>query len=239
MPIYILHYTLVDKILAFIMLKHEKNLLLCLYFIGGKTTSDISDYEYPIDIDSEPNNDYKFAVEEVTGVRIPLPGQKRLSEMADDGTIQTPNGIRYKIVNTKDIPSIEYIQYVQPDGKHASPGEAIKLQNGEIYRGKGGRILYQQEPIRLTYEQSQTNSVKIGLEFNSIDDIDFDFGYNAENMDIEVNIPSSIEEINSKFTDGTKILSDGTILLNDGTQMMPNGDVIRPDGSIVSDSVEL
>jgi hypothetical protein len=225
------------SILSFVMLDYEEHLLFCLHFMGGKINSDISDYEYPIDIDSEPNNEYKFAVDEVTGVRIPLPGQKRPSEMTDDGTIQTPNGIRYKIVITKDIPSIEYIQYIQPDGKHANPGEAIKLQNGEVYRGKGGRILYQQEPIRLIYEQFPTNSVKIGLEFKSIDDLDFDFGYNAENIDIEMNIPSSIEEINSKFTDGTKILSDGTILLNDGTQMMPNGDVILPDGSIGSDSV--
>jgi hypothetical protein len=141
------------------------------------------DSEYPIDIDSDissSSNGYKFAVDEITGVSIPMPGQIKSPVMDDDGIIQTPNGIKYQIINTRSTFPVEYIQYIQPDGRHATPGEAIKLPSGEVYRGKSGRVLYQQDPM-ISAEDENTlmsgETVEMVLEFYPIDDMEFDFGY--------------------------------------------------------------
>jgi hypothetical protein len=105
-------------------------------------------------------------LDEETGEFRPIPGAARLPGMGDDGMFHTPNGIRYKMVNTKN--NYTGIQYIQPDGKYAVYGEAVRLPNGEVYKGKNGKIFYQQNLDTLTWSDFSEDCV-------DIDNLDFDF----------------------------------------------------------------
>jgi hypothetical protein len=103
-------------------------------------------------------------IDEETGEYKPVPGAARLPGMGDDGMFQTPNGIRYKMIHTKN--NHTGIQYIQPDGKYAVYGEAVRLPSGEVYKGKSGKILYQQNLDTLTWSDVP-NCVDIdNLDFN-------------------------------------------------------------------------
>jgi hypothetical protein len=158
------------------------------------------DSQLPIDIDDESSGEisYELTIDKLTGLIMPLVGSEKMPGMEYDGSFQTPNGIRYKVFDRREIDGTEYIQYIQPDGRDAIPGEAIKLPNGEVYRGKNNNILYQQEPslseISIGLYQGENNNWdgqeislseetmeiqwpgQIELKFISIDEMDFDFG---------------------------------------------------------------
>jgi hypothetical protein len=126
---------------------------------------------YSINIDSDrisANEEYEIKIDEATGVNIPASKMRKLPAMSNDGTIQTPNGIRYKI-----------IQYIQPDGNYALTGEAVKLPSGKIYKGRNGTILQQQEPNFFINEEFSViaDNEEIELQFLTSDTLDFDFGY--------------------------------------------------------------
>lgn len=106
-------------------------------------------------------------LDEETGEFRPVPGapRLRLPGMGDDGIFQTPNGIRYKIVQTEN--NLPGTQYIQPDGKYAIYGEAVRLPNGEVYKGKSGKILYQQDLDKLILSDYP--------DCVDIDNLDFDF----------------------------------------------------------------
>jgi hypothetical protein len=107
-------------------------------------------------------------LDEETGEFRPVPGAARLPDMGDDRMLQKPNGIRYKIVNNKN--NCTGIQYIQPDGKYAIYGEAVRLPNGEVYKGKSGKIIYQ--PNLDTLTSSDFSDFE---DYVNIDDLDFDF----------------------------------------------------------------
>jgi hypothetical protein len=167
------------------MLIYEYILSLYPYFSFhevAKTEFTESPNSYSIDIDLDrisSNEEYEIKIEEATGVHIPASKMRKLPAMSNDGTIQTPNGIRYKIINTKTKPSIKYIQYIQPDGNYALSGEAVKLPNGKFYNGKNGMILQQQEPNVFINEEFSiiADKEEIELQFLTSDTLDFDFGY--------------------------------------------------------------
>jgi hypothetical protein len=149
----------------------------------GNLPSDPSlDYGLPIDIDDESSGgiSYELTIDKLTGAIMPLAGSEKLPGMEYDGSFQTPNGIRYKVFNRREIDGTEYIQYIQPDGRDAIPGDAIKLPNGEVYRGKNNNVLYQQEPV-LSSEAIEVESPgEMELTFIGIDEMDFDFGFASE-----------------------------------------------------------
>jgi hypothetical protein len=145
---------------------------------GNLPSFPIVDPGLPIDIDDESSEaiSFKLTTDKSTGVVMPLEGSIIMPGMEHDGTFQTPNGIRYKVFDRRYIDGTEYIQYIQPDGRDAIPGEAIKLPNGEVYQGKNNNILYQQEPS-LSEEAMEVESPgEMVLTFIGIDEMDFDFG---------------------------------------------------------------
>ncbi|AFY91512.1 hypothetical protein [Chamaesiphon minutus] len=157
-----------------------------------------------IDIDDESSGGirYKLTTDKLTGLVMPQEESERMTGMESDGSFQTPNGIRYKVFNRIEIDGTEYIQYIQPDGREAIPGEAIKLPNGEVYRGKNNNILYQQEPmlseISIGFYQGENNNWdgqeislseetmdverpgQVELKFIGIDEMDFNFGFDSD-----------------------------------------------------------
>jgi hypothetical protein len=140
------------------------------------------DSGFPIDIDDESYGGirYELTIDKLTGVVMPLAGSVKKPGMEYDGSFQTPNGIRYKVVDRREIDGTEYIQYIQPDGRDAIPGEAIKLPNGEVYRGKNNNILYQQEPARSPEAIEVESPGEMILTFIGVDEMDFDFGFASE-----------------------------------------------------------
>jgi hypothetical protein len=130
-------------------------------------------------LDIDDDSEEEFNIDEKTGELHQYNGIKKIPNMGIDGIFKTPIGIRYKIFFIRNTYSTIHIQYIQPDGKYASPGEAIKLPNGEVYKGKNNDILCQKE-VPETIDLLSENEVMEPGMFFSVEDLNFDFGYKYE-----------------------------------------------------------